>query len=94
MEDYLIIQADAIFFLGTSGFRDLTGLEIVLCFAPLSGAERESRDTRWGFSVEWHLEGRVLSVVAFLAWMATQGKIMSIDNLIKRRNAVINRCCM
>ncbi|KAG5537092.1 hypothetical protein RHGRI_024510 [Rhododendron griersonianum] len=88
-EKSINILANMVIFGGRSGVvRAL--LEAFPAVHGGGGAERESRDTRWGFSVEWHLEGRVLSVVAFLAWMATQGKIMRIDDLIKRRNAKDN----
>jgi hypothetical protein len=36
----------------------------------------------------------VLSRAAFFTWTAILGKILTLDNLKKRRAIVINRCCM
>jgi hypothetical protein len=37
---------------------------------------------------------KVLLKVAFFAWTAAQGKILTLDNLRKKRVIVIDRCCM
>jgi len=37
---------------------------------------------------------KVLLKVAFFAWTAAQGKILTLDNLKKKRVIVIDRCCM
>lgn len=48
----------------------------------------------YSFSLEKYLEDKGFFESAFFAWTAAHGKILTLDNLRKKRVIVIDRCCM